>query len=79
MVTNAKMAPHVIWLADRFAAVSAESNELYILFARKAPPKWGRDSEVDPCLARVRREQKSRGKRHQIWCPFHPDVTDSPH
>jgi hypothetical protein len=38
------------------------------------PRETGRDSELDPCLARVRREQKAASNDGQIRRPFHSDV-----
>jgi hypothetical protein len=78
MVTNAKMAPHVIWARRPIAAVSAGEQRLYFP-AQKAPPKWGRGLGSRPLFSAGTNGAESRGKRHQIWCPFHPDVTDSPH
>jgi hypothetical protein len=68
MLTNAKMAPHVIWLADR--SLPFQQRATTLLSARKTPPKWGRNSEVDPCLARVRREQKAAARDIRFGAHF---------
>jgi hypothetical protein len=37
-------------------------------------PREGKDSELDPCLAWVRKGAESGDKERQIRRPFHPDV-----